>query len=90
MPAMPPGVYTLRATLTGFRTLERKDIQVQVGSANRIAITLEVGQLTEVVEIKVGIVFRLSSCLILVRTSRPSILGRFKSNNMRSGRGACA
>ena len=43
MPAIPPGVYTLKATLTGFRTLERKDIEVQVGSANRIAVTLEVG-----------------------------------------------
>ena len=31
MPAMPPGVYTLKATLTGFRTVERKDIEVQVG-----------------------------------------------------------
>jgi hypothetical protein len=54
MPAIPPGVYTLQATLTGFRTVERKGIEVQVGSANRIAITLEVGQLSEVVEITGG------------------------------------
>jgi hypothetical protein len=54
MPAIPPGVYTLKATLTGFRTHERKDIAVQVGSANRIAVTLEVGALTEVVEITGG------------------------------------
>jgi hypothetical protein len=54
MPAIPPGLYTLKATLTGFRTHERKDIAVQVGSANRIAVTLEVGALTEVVEITGG------------------------------------
>jgi hypothetical protein len=54
MPALMPGVYTLKATLTGFRTHERKDIGVQVGSANRIAVTLEVGALTEVVEITGG------------------------------------
>ena len=54
MPALPPGLYRLRATLAGFRTLERKDIEVQVGSASRIPITLEVGQLTEVVEIVGG------------------------------------
>ena len=54
MPAIPPGVYTLQATLTGFRTVERKGIEVQVGSASRIAITLEVGQLSEVVEITGG------------------------------------
>ena len=27
IPAIPPGVYTLKATLTGFRTLERKNIE---------------------------------------------------------------
>jgi hypothetical protein len=54
LPAIPPGVYTLKATLSGFRTLERRDITVQVGSASRITLTLEVGQLTEVVEIKGG------------------------------------
>ena len=54
MPAIPPGVYTLKATLTGFRTLERKHIEVQVGSANRIAVTLEVGQLAEIVEVAGG------------------------------------
>ena len=54
MPALQPGVYTLKATLSGFRTLERKDITVQVGSASRIPLTLEVGQLTEVVEITGG------------------------------------
>ena len=54
MPAIQPGVYTLKATLSGFRTLERRDITVQVGSASRIPLTLEVGQLTEVVEITGG------------------------------------
>ena len=43
MPAIQPGIYTLKATLSGFRTLERRDIDVQVGSASRIAVTLEVG-----------------------------------------------
>ena len=38
----------------GSAPLERKDIEVQVGSANRIAVTLEVGELTEVVEITGG------------------------------------
>ena len=42
--AIPPGTYDLKAELTGFGTVERKGIVVQVGSANRIALTLEVGQ----------------------------------------------
>jgi hypothetical protein len=54
LPAIQPGTYTLKASLTGFRSVERKDIEVQVGSATRIAVVLEVGELTEVVEIKGG------------------------------------
>ena len=54
MPALLPGLYTLKATLGGFRTHERRDIEVQVGSAHRIAVTMEVGERTEVVEITGG------------------------------------
>ena len=49
--AVPPGRYTLKAELDGFRTVERTGIGVQVGSMNRIAITLDVGQLAETVSV---------------------------------------
>src|SRR5437879_2143354 len=49
--AIPPGTYDLKAELTGFRTVERKDLVVQVGSANRLALTMEVGNLTETLEV---------------------------------------
>jgi Carboxypeptidase regulatory-like domain len=54
LPALLPGVYTLRAQLAGFRIIERKDIEIQVGSSNRIPMTLELGDLAEVVEIVGG------------------------------------
>jgi Carboxypeptidase regulatory-like domain len=54
IPAIPPGIYTLKAHISGFRMMERRDIEVQVGSANRIPITLELGDLTETVEIRGG------------------------------------
>ncbi len=54
MSAIPPGTYDLKAELTGFRTIERKDIGVQVGSASRISLTLEVGELSESLEVKAG------------------------------------
>src|SRR5262245_9210525 len=47
-PAIPPGTYTLKAELEGFSTVERSNIQVQVGSAYRFPVTLEIGQLTDV------------------------------------------
>ena len=53
-PALPPGVYTLKVEKAGFRAIERKNIEVQVGSANRIDLALEVGELSNVVEITGG------------------------------------
>lgn len=51
IPAIPPGTYALKAELTGFRSVERRDIELQVGSANRIPITLEVGDVNEVLQV---------------------------------------
>jgi hypothetical protein len=53
-PALPPGVYTLKAEKAGFRAVERRNIEVLVGSANRIDISLQVGELSNVVEITGG------------------------------------
>jgi len=53
-PALPPGVYHLRVERQGFRTIERRNIEVLVGSANRIDLNLEVGEVTTVVEIAGG------------------------------------
>jgi hypothetical protein len=51
IPAIPPGVYTLKAELAGFRSVERRDIEVQVGSAHRIPLSLEAGDLQEIVQV---------------------------------------
>ena len=53
-PALPPASYTLKAEKAGFRGVERKNIEVLIGSANRIDFTLEVGEMTSVVEIAGG------------------------------------
>jgi carboxypeptidase family protein len=46
-----PGTYTLTANLTGFREHTEKGIPVQAGNPVRIDVKLEVGALTEVVEV---------------------------------------
>jgi hypothetical protein len=45
--AIPPGTYDMKAELSGFGTVERKAILVQVGNAHRIPFTLQVGDLSE-------------------------------------------
>ena len=52
--AIPPGVYSLKAELPGFRAVERKNIEVQVGSSNRIDVMLEVGEVNSIVEVTGG------------------------------------
>ena len=49
--AIPPGMYDLKGELTGFRAVERKGVVVQVGSANRLAFTMDVGNLSETLEV---------------------------------------
>src|SRR5262245_2437113 len=51
LPALPPGIYTLKVEKSGFRAMERRNIEVLVGSSNRIDMTLEVGEMTNTVEI---------------------------------------
>ncbi|MGD9906876.1 MAG: carboxypeptidase regulatory-like domain-containing protein, partial [Vicinamibacterales bacterium] len=49
--AVPPGTYTVRATLTGFRTYENKAVRIAAQQFITLDITLEVGQLQETITV---------------------------------------
>ena len=49
--AVPPGTYTVKATLTGFKTFENKGIRVATQQFVTLDITLEVGQLQETITV---------------------------------------
>lgn len=51
VPYLPPGRYTLHASISGFRSYERSDLEVRVGDRLTIDITLEVGQVTDSVTV---------------------------------------
>jgi len=51
-PALTPGVYTIRAELSGFRPLEQQNVQVRLGQQSSLALTMSVGALTEQVEVR--------------------------------------
>ncbi len=46
-PGIPPGRYTIRATLAGFRTFESRAISVGTDDALRLDVVLEVGGVTD-------------------------------------------
>lgn len=50
--ALPPGSYTLRVEKAGFSAQVRTGIELQVAQVARLDITLEVGNVTEVVEVQ--------------------------------------
>jgi outer membrane receptor protein involved in Fe transport len=50
-PYVTPGTYTVRAELTGFNTVERKEITVSLGQTVEIPLTLTVGGVSENVQV---------------------------------------
>ncbi len=52
IPLLPPGPYRVQASLTGFRTLVRERIVVQVNQTARVNLTLDLGSLQETVTVK--------------------------------------
>jgi hypothetical protein len=53
-PSLPPGVYDLRVTAKGFQAVDRRDIELQVQQTARIDVALQVGEMTQTVEITGG------------------------------------
>lgn len=51
LPLLPPGDYTLKATLQGFRVSQRDGVRVTVTETARVAFQLEVGQLSETITV---------------------------------------
>jgi hypothetical protein len=51
-PLLPPGTYTLTATVQGFQTVKREGIRVEVGTLYDVNFTLELGSVVEAVTVK--------------------------------------
>ena len=53
-PALDIGTYSVTVSLQGFKSAVINDIVLEVGSPRAISVTLEVGNLTETVEVRAG------------------------------------
>src|SRR5438874_6018258 len=53
-PFLVPGSYELRVQQQGFKAAMRRGVELQVGDVARVDFTLEIGALTEVVEVSGG------------------------------------
>ena len=52
--SVPPGRYTVEAELAGFKKVERPDVSISVGTRQTLALTLEVGAVTETLVVSGG------------------------------------
>ena len=53
-PFLNPGIYDIRADREGFKTAAVSGRQVQAGDSQRVDITLEIGVVTDAVEVQAG------------------------------------
>ena len=51
LPTMPSGSYIVEVTFEGFQSARRTGVQVQPNAVTRVDLSLEVGQVTETVEV---------------------------------------
>ena len=60
-PLLPPGIYTVTAERPGFKTLVRTQVEIQVQQNARIDFELQVGLISESVEVAANAVIRSAS-----------------------------
>jgi hypothetical protein len=58
---LAPGAYTLHAELAGFKTAQRRSIRLSSGQSRALTLTLDVGAITEEVQVASEQSYRLSS-----------------------------
>ncbi len=51
-PFLDPGIYSLTVTATGFKTATRQEVEIRVATDQRLDVSIEVGQVSERVEVK--------------------------------------
>src|SRR5262245_28253328 len=52
---VPPGIYTITVAKSGFRTAQVTELKVEVNKSYTLNATLELGQMTEVVQVEAGV-----------------------------------
>jgi hypothetical protein len=55
LPFLAPGDYTVTASKSGFRQIKRDGIRLEVNQTGRVDFTLEIGAVSETVEVKAGV-----------------------------------
>src|SRR5262249_53273216 len=77
VPVLPTGEHAVRVGKTGFVTAELKNVTVTVGSATTLRVTLEVGSVETVVDVKAA-----APLVDATRTAEVSLINRTEVNDL--------
>jgi carboxypeptidase family protein len=58
---VPPGTYSITVTRAGFRTAQISELKVEVNKSYSVNVALELGQVTEVVQVQAGVAAELQT-----------------------------
>ena len=73
---VPGGVYTVQVSQEGFSTYSRADVTVAVNAVTRVDVSLEVGQVTEIVEV--------TSSAPVLQTDRSEVRAEVESKSLQN------
>jgi hypothetical protein len=73
---LPPGIYTVTTELSGFRKVTTRDLEVNVGTRRTLNFELQVGNVTEAIEV--------SASSTMIETTKSDIAGVVTPNEIQS------
>src|SRR5947209_17056074 len=83
-PSLQPGQYDIKVELPGFRAITQKDVELQVQQSARIAFTLQVGEVSQTVEVSGTAALIATENATVERSLRTSVLSRCRSTDATS------
>ena len=79
-PSLPPGAYRVRAELTGFKTVERPNVVLEIAKELKIDLTLEPGAVSEKVTVTDEVPLVETSSAVLGGTLQPGTIADLPLN----------
>src|SRR5437773_3811857 len=79
-PSLPPGTYSIRAELSGFKTVERTNVVLEIGKELKIDITLQPGAINERVTVSEEVPLVETANAVLGGTLQPGTIADLPLN----------
>jgi len=73
-PSLPPGTYTVKVTMTGFKTSEKDGVVISVSSTTNLDFQLALGQVSESITVKGGAPLLKTSTSTVSSTVQPQLI----------------